>query len=363
MKVKYEEQKDDRINSKRFFIKEYLIVFVVVLWCCTGSVLIFNRQMIQNANPWFMVLANGSYVLFIGVVVYIAIKIVIRSSFTSPMQEIRKAARKVAEGDFTVRVHKQRRDDKKDDVEVLIDDFNKMIEELATIETLKGDFIANISHEIKTPLAVIQSYASAMQKVSLPMDKRMEYTDTILEASKKLSTLVTTVLKLNKLDNQEIIQKNTYSLDEQLRFSILGLEEKFEEKDIMLDVELDEVMITTDENLMEIVWNNLLTNAIKFTETKGTVSIKLKSENDKIIVSISDTGCGMSVKTIEHVFDRFYQGDISHSAIGNGLGLALVKRVIDLVEGEINVHSECGVGTEFKVMLKQNQKNKENEKS
>ena len=354
MKVKYEEQKDDRINSRRFFVKEYLIVFVVVLWCCTGSVLIFNKQMTENANPWLMVLANSSYVLFIGVIVYIAIKIVIRSSFTRPIQEIRKAARKVAEGDFTVRVPSQRKDDKKDDVEVLIDDFNKMIEELATIETLKGDFIANISHEIKTPLAVIQSYASAMLKDSLPMDKRMEYTNTILEASKKLSTLVTTVLKMNKLDNQEIIQKHTYSLDEQLRCSILALEDKFEEKDIMLEVELEEVMITTDESLMEIVWNNLLTNAIKFTQSKGTVSIKLKNEKDKIIVSISDTGCGMSKKTIEHMFDRFYQGDISHSAIGNGLGLSLVKRVIDLVEGEIMVDSECGVGTEFTMILKEN---------
>jgi len=354
MKVKYEEQKDDRINSRRFFVKEYLIVFVVVLWCCTGSVLIFNKQMTENANPWLMVLANSSYVLFIGVIVYIAIKIVIRSSFTRPIQEIRKAARKVAEGDFTVRVPSQRKDDKKDDVEVLIDDFNKMIEELATIETLKGDFIANVSHEIKTPLAVIQSYASAMLKDSLPMDKRMEYTNTILEASKKLSTLVTTVLKMNKLDNQEIIQKHTYSLDEQLRCSILALEDKFEEKDIMLEVELEEVMITTDESLMEIVWNNLLTNAIKFTQSKGTVSIKLENEKDKIIVSISDTGCGMSKKTIQHVFDRFYQGDISNSVIGNGLGLSLVKRVIDLVEGEIMVDSECGVGTVFTMILKEN---------
>ena len=353
MKVQYEEEKDNRINSRRSFVKEYLIVFVVVLWCCSGSVLIFNEQMKQNANPWFMVLVGSSYVLFIGVVVYIAIRIVIRTSFTKPIQEIRKAARKVAEGDFTVRVHSQRKDDKKDEVEILIDDFNKMIEELATIETLKGDFIANISHEIKTPLAVIHSYASAMQKESLTMNKRMEYTDTILEASKKLSTLVTTVLKLNKLDNQEIIQKHTYSLDEQLRCSILALEEKFEEKDIMLDVELDEVMITTDENLMEIVWNNLLTNAIKFTKSKGTVTINLKKEKGKIIVSINDTGCGMSKKTIEHVFDRFYQGDTSHSAIGNGLGLSLVKRVIDLVEGEIKVDSERGKGTDFTIILKE----------
>ncbi|MBU3178351.1 HAMP domain-containing histidine kinase [Clostridium estertheticum] len=354
MKVEYEEQKDNRINSRRSFVKEYLIVFAVVLWCCSGSVLIFNAQMQQNADPWFMVLIGSSYVLFIGVVVYVGIKILIRSSFTKPIHEIRKVARKVAEGDFTVRVHSQRKDDKKDEVEILIDDFNKMIEELASIETLKGDFITNISHEIKTPLAVIQNYASVMLKESLPIDKRMEYTDTILVASKKLSTLVTTVLKLNKLDNQEIIKKNTYSLDEQLRCSILALEEKFEEKDVMLDVELDEVMITTDENLMEMVWNNLLTNSIKFTESKGTVRIKLKKENGKIIVSISDTGCGMSKKTVEHVFDRFYQGDTSHSSVGNGLGLSLVKRIIDLVEGKIKVDSECGKGTDFTVTLKEN---------
>jgi len=354
VKVQYEEEKDNRINSKRSFVKEYLIVFAVVLWCCSGSVLIFNKQMQENANPWFMALIGSSYVLFIGVVVYIGIRILIRTSFTKPMHEIRKVARKVAEGDFTVRVNSQRTDDKKDDVEILIDDFNKMIEELATIETLKGDFIANISHEIKTPLAVIQSYAAAMQKISLPMDKRMEYTDTILEASKKLSTLVTTVLKLNKLDIQEIIQKHSYSLDEQLRCSILALEEVFEKKDIMLDVQLDEVMITTDENLMEMVWNNLLTNAIKFTKSKGIVTIRLKKENGEIIVSISDTGCGISAKSIEHVFDRFYQGDTSHFAIGNGLGLSLVKRVIELVEGEIKVTSEYGIGTEFTIILKEN---------
>ena len=139
MKVQYDEENDNRINSRRSFIKEYLIVFAVVLWCCSGSVLIFNKQMKENASPWFMALIGSSYVLFIGVVVYVAIRIVIRTSFTKPIHEIRKAARKVAEGDFTVRVHSQRTDDKKDEVEILIDDFNKMIEELATIETLKGD--------------------------------------------------------------------------------------------------------------------------------------------------------------------------------------------------------------------------------
>jgi signal transduction histidine kinase len=273
-------------------------------------------------------------------------------SFEKPMLEIGQAARKVAAGDFNVRVHSQRKDDKKDELELLIDDFNKMVKELATIETLKSDFISNISHEIKTPLAIIQSYASALQKDELPKAEKKKYIETILEASQKLSSLVSNILRLNKLESQEIIQTEAYSLDEQLRCCILALEEKFEQKSIEFDADLEEITITSDESLMEIVWNNLLTNAIKFTESNGSVKVTLKKYNNKAIVSVSDTGCGMSEETCKKIFERFYQGDTSHSTEGNGLGLALVKRVIDLVEGEINVMSGEGKGTTFTVALK-----------
>ncbi|MDF2588649.1 MAG: Two component sensor kinase [Anaerocolumna sp.] len=351
MKIRYKEPADKRINAKRSFWKEYLIVLGVVLISCVGSVLIYDRQMQDHANPWQIVVTNSSYVLFVGLIVSLVIRLISHTGFIRPMSEIGKAARKVASGDFTVRVHSQRKDDKKDELEVLIDDFNKMVEELATIETLKSDFIANVSHEIKTPLAIIQSYASALRKDELSLEEKQNYIETILEASQKLSTLVTNVLRLNKLESQEIIQLESYTLDEQLRCCILALEEKFNEKNIELDVDLDEVIISSDESLLEIVWNNLLTNAIKFTDYGGSIKVELKVEDSNIVVSISDNGCGMSEETSRHIFDRFFQGDTSHSVEGNGLGLSLVKRVVDLIHGEIQVKSELGKGTSFLVKL------------
>lgn len=352
MKIKYKEPADKRINAKRSFWKEFLVILSVVLVCGVGEILIFSRQMVDNTDPWIMALVGSSYVLFMVLIVSIITRLVSYMFFTKPVLEIGQAARKVASGDFTVRVHSQRKDDKKDELEVLIDDFNKMVEELATIETLKSDFIANISHEIKTPLAVIQSYASALRKDELPKEEKEAYIETILEASQKLSALVTNVLRLNKLESQEIIQSESYSLDEQLRCCILALEDKFNEKNIEFDADLDEVKITTDESLMEIVWNNLLTNAIKFTEPNGEVKVVLREADGKAIVSITDTGCGMSKETCLRIFDRFYQGDTSHFAEGNGLGLSLVKRVIDLVDGIINVVSNPEKGTTFTVTMK-----------
>jgi signal transduction histidine kinase len=163
--------------------------------------------------------------------------------------------------------------------------------------------------------------------------------------------LVSNVLRLNKLESQEIIQAKRFSLDEQLRLCILALDEKFTEKDINLDIDLEEVEITSDESLLEIVWNNLLTNALKFTEAGGEIKIQLTKDHGNATVMISDTGCGMEEATCNHIFDRFYQGDTSHSAEGNGLGLSMVKRVIDLVEGQIVVESKVGVGSTFTIII------------
>ncbi|APM37897.1 HAMP domain-containing sensor histidine kinase [Clostridium kluyveri] len=352
MKIKYKEPKDKRVNAKHSFWKEYIVILGTVLLCCSGAVLINDAYMAEQANPWSMVLGIGSYLAMICFIVSGVIRWIKYTAYTKPMGKIGQAARKVAVGDFTVRIASERKDGKKDEMELLIDDFNKMVEELATIETLKGDFISNISHEIKTPLSVIQSYATVLHNGNISGERRQEYLETILESTRKLSALITNILRLNKLENQEIIHGETYSLDEQLRCCILALEEKFEEKSIEFDANLEEVVITTDESLLEIVWNNLLTNAIKFTEPGGSVMVNLKVENDIAIVSISDSGCGMDEKTIHSIFDRFYQGDTSHSREGYGLGLALVKRIIALVDGNITVESKLGNGTIFMVTIK-----------
>jgi signal transduction histidine kinase len=247
-------------------------------------------------------------------------------------------------------VHKA---EKHDYVDVMFEDFNKMVEELGSTELLKNDFIADVSHEIKTPLAVIQNYATALQKADLPAQTRQEYADTIVMATTKLNALVSNILKLSKLENQEIPPASeSYDLCSQLSECVLAFESALEEKHIEFTATMDDfAMVSTDQSMLEIVWHNLLSNAIKYTEDGGAIALNQTSDEDSVTVTITDTGQGMDRATQEHIFDKFYQGDSSHSGEGNGLGLALVARVIELVGGTIAVKSEVGQGTTFTVNL------------
>ena len=232
-------------------------------------------------------------------------------------------------------------------------DFNKMVEELGSIETLKTDFISNVSHEIKTPIAVIKNYSEYLQKQDLNEEERLEYARTIELAAKRLSELISGILKLNKLENQRIKPEfSEYSISDQLAECAIAMEEVWDAKNIEFTADLeDRAMIYADESLMEIVWNNLLSNAIKFTPEGGQVFLKQESDGKTVTVSLSDTGCGMTRETIKHIFDKFYQGDTSHSRDGNGLGLALSRRILQLHDAEIRVESEVGKGSVFTVTI------------
>jgi signal transduction histidine kinase len=276
-----------------------------------------------------------------------------RYYFERPLRHLSEGAKKIARGDFSVRIAPMRTDGKKDYTEVLFDDFNTMAAELANIETLKNDFIANVSHEIKTPLSVIQGYAAALQSDTLTAAERRDYAKTIMDATQKLSALVTNILKLNKLENQGIIpEAASFDLGEQLRRCALAFEDLWEEKGITFDADLDEIAVNYDESMLEIIWNNLLSNAVKFTKPGGLIALSLKKVDDHAVVTVRDNGCGMDAETAKHIFDKFYQGDTSHSGEGNGLGLAMVKKVIEITGGEIGVDSEPGQGTTFIVRLK-----------
>jgi len=237
-----------------------------------------------------------------------------------------------------------------------------MAQELASIETLKNDFIANVSHELKTPLSIIQFYSKALQNELPPSDKCIEYTQTIIDATQKLSVLVTNILKLNKLENQEIerstklnSEAKPFDLSEQLRRCALMFADQMEEKNISFDENLNETNVCYDEDMLEIVWNNLISNAIKFSNHGGSISVSLKTKTNTaknyIMVSITDSGCGMDEITQKRIFDKFYQGDTSHSKNGNGLGLALVKKAINLLGGTITVDSKPEQGSTFTVTL------------
>lgn len=228
-----------------------------------------------------------------------------------------------------------------------------MVEELGSIETLKTDFFSNVSHEIKTPLAVIQSNAELLQRDHLNEEQQKECTETILHATKRLSNLITNMLKLNKLEKQAIkLAPQHYDVCKQLCECALQFENIWEKKNIEFEADLeDKAIVMADEELLSIVWTNLLSNAMKFTPDGGTVTLTQTSDEEYVTVSVADTGCGMDENTIKHIFDKFYQGDTSHSTEGNGLGLALVQRILQLCDGTIAVKSEVDKGTVFKVKL------------
>lgn len=276
-----------------------------------------------------------------------------KKTYEKPMKELAKATDAVAHGNFAVYVPPIHTPDKLDYLDVMIMDFNKMVEELGSIETLKTDFFSNVSHEIKTPLAVISNYAQLMNTQEGLTEQQREQVAGILTAGRKLSSLITNILKLNRLEKQ-IIQPELEEFDlcGQLCECVLQFEKQWEEKQIELNVEMeDRVNIWADKSLLALVWNNLISNALKFTEPGGTVTVKEQSVGEEVTVTVTDTGCGMDHNTMNHIFDKFYQGDTSHATEGNGLGLALVLRILQLSGGSILVDSEPSKGTVFKVTL------------
>lgn len=331
-----------------FFV--YFGVLLLMSGVHTGLIVLMNRfylnEIIQSIIPmiyWGMVA--------LGLTLFTRKRV--RQTFEVPMWNLADATKKVANGDFSVYMPTFHTSDQLDYLDHMILDFNKMVEELGSIETLKTDFVSNVSHEMKTPIAVIKNYAELMKSESLAEEQRQEYAEIIEHASVKLSNLISNILKLNKLENQSIIpEMEGYDVCRQLCDCMIQFEEIWEEKDIEIDMQMeDRAFVYADENLLELVWNNLFSNAMKFTEQGGTVSIHQEMEQDFIKIAVSDTGCGMSENSRKHIFDKFYQGDTSHAKEGNGLGLALVKRVLELMNGEIQVDSELGKGSTFTVRL------------
>lgn len=342
-----------KIGRSLFSPRRYLIFFLLVAFVVTVCFLLFLNFLEIRAedvhNAAIFTFGNVLLLSFLG-----ATFDGIRHKYTveKPVRQILDATQRLTRGDFSVRIEQPRDVRRGNEFDVIIADFNKMAEELSGIETLRTDFISSVSHELKTPLAVMQNYATMLQAPDLPEEKRVEYARSIAEGSRRLSELITNILRLNKLENQTIFPDAArYNLGEQLRECILAVEDLWETKSLELEIDIDDVMVEADAELLTLVWNNLLSNAIKFTDEGGTIGITLKENEQWAIVSVRDTGCGMNAETGQRIFEKFYQGDSSRSSQGNGLGLALVKRVIDIVGGEISVQSTLGVGSTFTVRL------------
>lgn len=336
-------------------IRQFIIFFLIMGFVVTCNFLLFmslidwDRTTVENAD----VITFGN-VLLLTLLFCVGDAIRRKQTIDKPVKRIQEGIDNVIKGDFSTRIDYIYGEDSDNEFDEIITGLNKMIEELSGVETLRTDFVANVSHELKTPLAVMNNYAMLLQSPDLSETQRMEYGRAIQEQTKQLSNLIVNILKLNKLENQQIYPNvERYDLGEQLCECMLEFESIWEEKEIELEVDLDEeVYIEADKDLLSLVWNNLLSNALKFTKAHGIVSLSLYKDEHFAYVEVRDTGCGMSAETGKNIFKRFYQGDTSHATKGNGLGLALVKRVMDICGGEISVSSQLGEGSTFTVKLR-----------
>ena len=270
-----------------------------------------------------------------------------------PTKIITEATAKIMSGDFSVRI-KPMQSSGLEGFDQIAEAINQMAEELSSVETLRTDFIANVSHEMKTPLAVMQNYGTLLQTPDLSDDKRIEYAKGVTDGSRRMADMMTNILKLNRLENQQIYPQVTeFDLGEQLCECLLQYENVWEKAEIEIDTDIAEnVRVKADAELLSHVWNNLFSNAFKFTPSGGTVTVTLTATEHHAVVKVTDTGCGMTPEVGAHIFEKFYQGDTSHSVQGNGLGLALVKRVVDIMQGEISVESAVGKGSAFTVKIR-----------
>lgn len=270
--------------------------------------------------------------------------------FFDPIKKLRNAMGKVADGDFSVRL--QTKSSSKE-IQEVYSGFNLMAHELTSTEILQSDFVSNVSHEFKTPINAIEGYTTLLQGCDNLDAEYQDYVEKILFNTKRLSRLVGNILLLSKIENQEIqTHQTSFRLDEQIRQSIVALESAWTSKDIELDVDLEDITFTGNEALMHHIWDNLIGNAIKFNPQFGLLKIALKKEGNHIVFSVTDSGPGLSEEAMKHLFDKFYQADTTRREEGNGLGLALVKRILTIVGGDISAQNPKEGGCTFVVKLK-----------
>lgn len=360
--------KPEQPKTKRLLyeLRRLAVFFLLIAFVVTCCMVLFINTMVLTMDLTLTDESIGMAAKFtMGNVLILAIACTAidsvrrRYMVEKPVHHIVAAAQKVIQGDFSVRIPPYHSADRMDGFDTIIDYFNRMVEELGSVETLRTDFISNVSHELKTPLAVIQNYGTMLQNPDLTEQERLEYARAITESSRRLASLITNILKLNRLENQQIFpEAREYDLSEQLCQSLLLFENVWEEKELEIDADIEDgVMICADPELLSLVWNNLISNAVKFTPPKGTLGIRLTASEKSVQVQISDTGCGISPETGAHIFEKFYQGDTSHATQGNGLGLALVKRIIDITQSSISVQSEPQKGSTFTVQISRRMEN------
>ena len=338
--------------KKRLSLAITLVLFVFGVLVATFLTIIiigflfgdFSEDQNQAANDENPLVG----LFFICVVTGTSLTAFLSKKALNPIRKVIDSTHRVAAGDFSVKV------DIKGigELEELSESFNKMTQELASIETLRSDFINNFSHEFKTPIMSIRGFAKLLQENDLTEEERQEYLAIIVAESERLAALSSNVLMLAKYENMEIIvDQAPFSLDEQIRRTIILMEPKWSVKDLDVNIDLEEVTFVGNQEFTQQIWINLLDNAIKFSYPGSSINISLAKAGNELRFTIQDEGLGMDEETKSRIFDKFFQGDTSRARSGNGLGLPLVKRIVDLCGGKILVQSEPGNGSTFTVLF------------
>ncbi len=331
-----------------------LLFFLTIAVTVTLAILLYDRvEAASEGHTPTLAVAMLLVILFLSLLCTVIDFLRRKFTVEHRVEEILAATEKIAAGDFTVRLSPARTGRQANEYDLIMENLNAMAVELGQNELLKNDFIANASHQFKTPLMILESYARLLQKDSLTAEERKRYAASLAEAARRASQLVTGILKLNKLENETLpAEKETFRLDDKIAQCLIDHEEAFEQKNLLLTSSLDELTVHTVPSLFELAFSNLVSNAIKFTEPGGLVAVTLTGEGKDVLVCVRDSGCGMSEETGRHIFDKFYQGDTPHAGEGNGLGLAMVKKVVDRLGGSISVKSRLGEGSSFTLRLK-----------
>lgn len=338
-----------------FHISRFVTFYLLMAFVVTTTMVLFLRSMALDVA---LIRSNARLTFLYTLVVTAAFCVVDdfrrQRSVDRPFARIMEALEQLGKGDYSVRLDVEHRDFSRTGLVDICLGINALAQELSGVETLRTDFISNVSHELKTPLTAVQNYAMLLRDPTLPEQKQMEYTAAIVQTTRRLADMISNILKLNKLENQQIYPVHErFDLGEQLGASVLEWENAWEKKQLELECDIQEdVFVDSDSALLELVWSNLLSNAIKFSEPGGKLTVRMWAEESWASVSISDTGCGMSPETGAHIFEKFYQGDTAHATQGNGLGLALVKRVVDIMGAEISVSSVQGKGSTFTIRIR-----------
>lgn len=306
---------------------------------------ILSIEDISNMGIWGFVIINMVSIIIGSVLAFFASKIILK-----PVNELIDGLGKLSQGDYFTRLYFN----EKNGMSKISDAFNSCAEELERTEIMRSDFINNFSHEFKTPISAINGLVKLLERDDLPKEKRKKYLAIIREETERLSTMTTNILTLTKIESQGILtQKENFYLSEQIRSCGLLLERKWQEKHLQLVFDFEEHKIVGNEEMLKQVWLNLLDNAIKFAKMESEVLVRIKSNDEMLSVDVENEGVEIKDEDKERIFQKFYQAQKTFSKSGNGIGLSIVKHIVDLHNGTVNVESINGK-TVFTVILPKN---------